>query len=138
MRELGFHFLPSVCIRLLFSADSILQLFHFVGFYGRIDFLSWIFFFFFGTRRAGSQINVIPRFPSLCCEGHCKRPDKDKKQLNPLCSQTNQPSLALMTLCDHFIFPWLGWHSVALLAMPQPCSGDCKDASNLPLKSFLF
>lgn len=65
-----------------------------------------------------------------------------KSKLNPLCGQTNRANLALMTLCDNFIFPWrwiwLGWHRVVLLAMPQFCSLGCKGGLNCTLNPSWF
>lgn len=78
MREIEFHFLPSVCIKLLLIfADSVLQLFHFVGFYERTDF-NFFNFFFNKQSWIPDKWNAIPWFHSLCCEQHCKHPDKDK------------------------------------------------------------
>lgn len=65
MREIGLHFLPTVCIRLLLIfADSILQLFHVVGFYGRIDFL----FFFLEQGELDPRLMLFPDFLSLLWE----------------------------------------------------------------------
>lgn len=132
MREIGFYFLPSVCIRLLLIfADSILQLFHVVGFYGRIDFLS----FFLDPRSM-----LFPDFPLSAVRSTANILIKSK--LNPLCGQTNRANLALMTLCDNFIFPWrwiwLGWCRVVLLAVPQSCSQGCKGGLNCALNPSWF